>query len=424
MYILDRKRRLIAAIVLIVATIVIVVTVVTIAAVAYILFLRPSSDREAMFGPTAVGVPNGLATTKSIGPAGGTLASPDGRLTLTVPQNALTDTVAFTIQPITNKAGGGLGSAYRLGPDRKTFTTPLDISVRYDEHDLEGTVAEALSLAYQDEQGAWRAQKSAKLDQAAKTLTVSTTHFTDFAFLARLRMSPLEATLHVGESRFIQLLECKEPGFLDKILSRPVDCSASPPGKVSWKVRGPGTIKNTLSRRLTGVLYTAPAKKPTDNIVYVDLTIDFELREPATGRIYNEQRTFRTKITIIDWGYRATGQSHDAVYEGVICDLEKPFTVNVTGLADFAVKFVPSSSPTSGTASYTSSYVPGGAKATEVGGGSYTVEGIDTDKPRIVWNVRATATVSVMGRSVSVPGKSDIVYINLTPLESDECGGK
>ena len=51
----------------------------------------------------------------------------------------------------------------------------------------------------------------------------------------------------------------------------------------------------------------------------------------------------------------------DETYSGVICDLEKPFTVNVTGLGDFAVKFVPSS-PTTGTANYTSSYMPGGSK--------------------------------------------------------------
>ena len=73
------------------------------------LFSSNGSDAEAVFPPTEVGTPVGDKVTKDIGPAGGTLASPDGRLTLTVPQNALTETVAFGIQPVTNKFGGGLG---------------------------------------------------------------------------------------------------------------------------------------------------------------------------------------------------------------------------------------------------------------------------------------------------------------------------
>ena len=404
---------------IIIAVVLVVATVAIFATVAYILFLRPSSETEVVYAATEVGTPNGPAVTKSIGPAGGSLASPDGRLTLTVPQNDLTDTVAFTIQPITNKARNGLGLAYRLEPNGKTFTTPLEISVRYDEKDLEGTIPEALSLAYQDKQGAWHAQKSAKLDQSAKTLTVATTHFTDFASLAGLRMSPLEATLHVGESQFIQLLQCKEPGFWDKLWSRPVDCSASPPGKVSWKVYGPGTIKNMLSRRqtvagvtATGLLYTAPAKKPTDNIVYVDLTIDFEMMKPTTGEIYKEQRTFRTKITIIDRGYRASGSEGPGptTYSGTVCSLDKEFTViGHNGPLDLTFKFTPSGDGRAGTGTLGGSV----SIATWTGGGSYTIEGFDSEKPKIVFVTHQTVSGKISG--------SGTFHIDLVPLDTDEC---
>ena len=181
------------------------------------LFSSKTGDSEVVFAPTEVGTPEGDKVTRDIGPAGGTLASPDGRLTLTVPQNALTETVSFSIQPITNKAEGGLGLAYRLEPNGKTFTTPLQISVRYDDHDLEGTVSEALSIAYQDEKGSWRVQKTAKLDQAAKTLTVSATHFTDWAFLKKFRLEPATATLHVGDTLNIQIIGCGENGFSNKL---------------------------------------------------------------------------------------------------------------------------------------------------------------------------------------------------------------
>ena len=92
-----------------------------------------------IFPATDVGTPIGNKVSKEIGRAGGSIVSPDGRLTLSVPQNALTEPVAFSIQPITNKAGQGLGPAYRLEPNGKTFATPLEISFHYGEHDLEGT---------------------------------------------------------------------------------------------------------------------------------------------------------------------------------------------------------------------------------------------------------------------------------------------
>ncbi len=127
-------------------------------------------------------------------------------------------------------------------------------------------------------------------------------------------------------------------------------------------------------------------------------------------------KVLRALLDSLRCGYRASGESHDEVYSGVICDLAKPFTVNGTGLANFAFKFVPSSSPTKGTASYTSSY----QMVTEEGAGSYTVAGIDTDKPQIVLTI-SKSTATVMGHSVPA-SKSGIVYINLTPLlESGEC---
>ncbi len=376
------------------------------------LFSGKTSDTEEVFASTEVGTPEGDKVTRDIGPAGGSIASPDGRLTLAVPQNALAETVTFAIQPITNKAGNGLGSAYRLEPNGKTFATPLEISVRYDDHDLEGTVPEALSLAYQDQQGAWHAQKSAKLDPAAKTLTVATTHFTDFAFLARLRLLPVESKLHPGVSQGITLFLCKEPGFLDKILSRRLDCSASPHGATSWKLRGPGTIGKPRSND-TGVLYTAPATKPADNIAWVDLTIDFYIWNPDTGATSVVQKTFSAKITILGLSYEAKGQTADVVWSGAICSLDQPFTVSGSVIG-YKLKFTPSSA-TAGTVSITAA----GMMVTAEGGGTYKIEGGDTEKPRI-----AVAATAVGHSPVGSRTGSGTIYIDLVPLNTVECSGK
>lgn len=366
-----------------------------------------SSNRAGEFAPTEVGTPEGPNVTKDIGSAGGTLASPDGRLTLTVPQNALTKTLPFSIQPITNKAGNGLGLAYRLEPNGKTFTTPLEISVRYDEKDLEGTVPEALSIAYQDKEGAWHAQKSARLDQAATTLTISTTHFTDFAILAGIQISPVKATVYVNEEIHVHLIQCKEPGFWGRLFSRRLDCSPAPRGSDSWVLRGPGRINYEWAK---GVGYMAPAKKPTPNRAVVEVTIDFNLRNQNTGESFTERRTFSTKITIIDRGYRATGSTADLTYSGVICDLEKPFTVSGSVIG-YKFQFTPSSA-TAGTVTITAA----GMSVKAQGGGTYTIEGADTDRPRIAMKANVVGHSPVGSRT-----GSGTVYIDLVPLEKGEC---
>jgi hypothetical protein len=382
------------------------------------LFSGENRDGEAVFAPTEVGMPEGPNVTKNIGPAGGTLASPDGRLTVTVPQNALTETLPFSIQPITNKAGNGLGLAYRLEPDGKTFTTPLDISVKYDEKDLEGTIPEALSLAYQDKQGAWHMQKSAKLDQAAKTLTIATTHFTDFAVSPRLRILPRDATVYVGGELQIQVMLCpldEERAFWDwfwdHALHRPLRCDQILE-RGSWTLRGPGRLDT--ERYPHGVSYQAPARKPTPNIAYVAVTASVMLRNPTTGETILEEKSFTTIITILDYGYRASGHTADVTYSGVICSLEDRFTVTGTSsLTSYPFKFVPDSG-TSGKVSFN-------AAVTAIkmeGGGSYTIEGADTDNPRI-----AMTMGSVGHTQLGSPSGGGKVYIDLEPLrhKSAEC---
>jgi hypothetical protein len=378
------------------------------------LFSSKTGDAEMVFAVTEVGTPEGDKVTKDIGPGGGTLASPDGRMTLTVPQNALTETIAFSMQPITNKAGGGLGLAYRLEPNGKTFTTPLEIAVRYDEQDLEGTVPEALSIAYQDGQGAWHLLNVAKLDQSAKTLTVSTTHFTDWSFLTKLRLRPKKATLRVGERLNIEILGCEPDNWLDRLIKSSGGirtCKVSDNELHTWSLPGNwyadiGTIDNP---RALSVLYTAPPKKPTPNVATVSFPYDFQYAGEG-GK--SHRGMFTSKITIVDRGYRVTGQARDSVLSGVVCDLEKPFDVSATHpLANYVIKFVPST-PGAGTASYALSY----PMVTESGKGTYTLasggDGFD-----IIFNFSSTA--NALGRSVSGKGTANI---HLAPLESNEGG--
>jgi hypothetical protein len=126
--------------------------------------ISDKGGKEIVFPATEVGTPVGDKVSKEIGPAGGTLISPDGRITLTVPPNAVSEATSFSMQPISNTAVNGMGLGYRLEPSGKTFNVPLQIAVRYDEKDMEGTFAEALTLAYQDEKGAWHSPTAYRED--------------------------------------------------------------------------------------------------------------------------------------------------------------------------------------------------------------------------------------------------------------------
>ncbi|HVQ36322.1 MAG TPA: hypothetical protein VMS31_02240 [Pyrinomonadaceae bacterium] len=120
-------------------------------------------------------------------------------------------------------------------------------------------------------------------------------------------------------------------------------------------------------------------------------------------------------FNMTDWqskGYRATGRTADVVYSGVICSLDKPFTVIGTyAFGSVSFDFVPSSA-TSGTAGYSVS--PGGVKLT--GSGIYTIEGVDSETPKILWSL--SMNMSAPGASRSHGGTAPI---DLVPLETDEC---
>src|SRR3989442_690804 len=82
-----------------------------------------TASTPAVFTPavTAVGVPIGLSDSLPIGTSGGTIASPDGRLEILIPANALSSITSIGIQLITNNTPGGAGIAYRLTPAGQLF---------------------------------------------------------------------------------------------------------------------------------------------------------------------------------------------------------------------------------------------------------------------------------------------------------------
>jgi len=409
---MSRKAILITIGVLIVgaAAIVVVVAIVT----AFV-FLAPSGDTVAMSAATSVGEPIGAATTKSIGPAGGSMASPDGRITVNIPPNAVPGAVNFSIQPITNLAQGGSGIAYRLEPNGQKFAAPIKISFKPDGQELEGTIPQAFNVAYQDSTGVWQVFTTTDIDQANKTITVSATHFTDFS-LWTFQLSPRKATLRVGETQVITLVGCFREGGPANTIRRwfgaePLVCmTANASDSSNWKANY-GTIVPSGDSKNSTALYTAPAKKPNPNVDTVRFV--YRLRFADKGQDIVDVRT--SQITIVDRGYRATGKDGSTAYWGVICSLEEPFAVTgINPVISYPFKFVPSSA-TAGTMSYSAR----NGNITASGSGSYTIEGAETDHPSIVINTRSTASIPV--KTTTGGGKATIKLVPLAP-DANDCG--
>ena len=134
--------------------------------------------------------------------------------------------------------------------------------------------------------------------------------------------------------------------------------------------------------------------------------------KPETGEYTNVSKTFAAKITILDRGYKASGQDPPTFYSGTVCSLDKPFTVmGHNGPLTYTLKFTPSGDGQSGAGTLAGGY----ASVSWSGNGPYKVEGFDGNKPRILFDVTTTATHRISGSGTGT------MHIDLTPLETNEC---
>jgi hypothetical protein len=136
------------------------------------------------------GVPITQAVQKQIGAAGGFVISGDGVLEMVIPSGAISSITTFSIQPISNTLPASQGNAFRLLPENTPFTKPVTIRIHYDKLNLDNTALRFLYLCYQDEQGYWRMLQHTVIDEAAKTISIETTHFSDWSFMKWMEIVP------------------------------------------------------------------------------------------------------------------------------------------------------------------------------------------------------------------------------------------
>jgi len=228
---------------------------------------------------TGKGEPNGTPTQATIGAGGGQLTSSDGMLTVIVPPGALTADTPIGIQPITNLAPGSLGASYRLTPEGQVFGSPAQLVFAFTDAELAGSALAALRVAYQDDKGQWRSLKSVTRDAAAHKLSVTTTHFSDWAQTTGLKLTPPSKSIQAGESVDLRLEICLYKDYeesSDELSDLVLTCEQSRESTL-WAVNGVAGgdgESGTVSEIAPGdAKYVSPDIAPTRNRVAVSADV-------------------------------------------------------------------------------------------------------------------------------------------------------
>lgn len=202
---------------------------------------EPEASRQGEIRP--VGEPLGDAEDFAVDQNGGTVASADGLITLHFPAGAVSSATTVTIQKVVNTTPNGMGDAYRLTP-HADFASPVTIVIKYSSDSI--SLPDALGMAYQDETGVWNAVQIHEHDKEAQTISVQTTHFSDWSLFESVRISPAFSVVAPGDQVLLKATAVlKNQELLTPLTegSTPLASTALDPAYVSmWNLEGPGTL--------------------------------------------------------------------------------------------------------------------------------------------------------------------------------------
>jgi hypothetical protein len=254
---------------------------------------------------TGKGTPLGDVSSVSIGTTGGTIESADGNLLVTIPSGALSATTAVSIQSISNEAPLGMGMGYRLLPEGTTFNVPVKLTFHFNDNLLNGIPADFLWIVTQAGDGSWNAMLKSLVDKDAKTVTIETTHFSDWALgkFIDFTLAPPTSFVKKGQTVSLKLFGFSRDKALqdDDELAPLIPITGDGDGltpltpippiesrlvefKVKqWTLNGTAAPVSNNSGSLTAsgtnATYTAPDKRPDINPVAVTVQIESNNKE-------------------------------------------------------------------------------------------------------------------------------------------------
>jgi hypothetical protein len=237
---------------------------------------------------TPIGAPQGAPVIQTIGSAGGTLTTPDGRLTITVPAGAVTTDTQFTLQPTVNTINAGVGPGFKLLPANLELAQPLRVNMILKVSDLKGAPVESVGLGVQDSAGRWYASSDEAAPSNLKNVVSSQSNdevplptltlpkakdktFENIALYLGANLTPTSASVAKGKSLRFQLSglgTCPPP--------TPTNSEEAPLPSLCFFPRPlinatAGTLKAVGESR-TEFEYTAPTSIPAQNPVGLTFT--------------------------------------------------------------------------------------------------------------------------------------------------------
>lgn len=223
------------------------------------------------------GTPVGENYTEMVGTAGGTVTSSDGLLEIEIPPGALTADTEIGIQPLRHTATSPVGKSYRLTPHGQTFKKSVTVRFNYWKYkDVLGS-ALAPEIAFQKESGEWVCTGGNVNDTARKIISVQTGHFSDWALIASMELSPVTKTLGVGKTVTLKAFRYVFPDVGEWLapLSLP-NAGTGEPKLIEkqyirkWTLHGPGKLETKGSE----AIYTAPASAPAHSTATISLELN------------------------------------------------------------------------------------------------------------------------------------------------------
>jgi hypothetical protein len=283
---------------------------------------------------TKKGTPQGELAKSTIGAAGGSLTSVDGKAKLTVPVGALSADAEFGLQALSSVSPGAIGSGWRLTPDGQTFSTPVKLEVAYTDGALAGVPRQAVAFATQRTDGVWQIEATATLDDVSKMASATISHFSDWSLVFGVQMRPASATVKVGKQLPLNIAHCFAKEREDDLAWIGYECDPTegdlapllPIVKtLKWSVNGVeggdgtfGTVKGADNHGI----FDAPQRKPVSNLVAVSAEVALfgagktlvVSNVTVTDDGTNYAGTFNSSLNSADVTYALTG---DVVWEQV-----------------------------------------------------------------------------------------------------------
>ncbi|GAB4029758.1 hypothetical protein [Spirosoma gilvum] len=255
----------------------------------------PAPTGEAV---TSVGVPTGPIVTATIGSAGGTIESTDKRIRVEIPAGALSASQTISVQALDhNYCPAGVGTSFQLLPHGLTFAKPAKLTFQYTEQDVNGSAPELLRIAYQNPQNSWQTAAIKDIDTTAKTVTVQTTHFSNWSLFKSIWINPQQEVLGPGGSISLLVLHTVSPNSGESGgLFVPLPALLEEKLISKWTLLGEG---NLIHQALNRATYNAPDEIPNTNpaAISVNLNLSFTLN----GVLFNDIR-FISNVYVIKEG--------------------------------------------------------------------------------------------------------------------------